>query len=167
MLPRPPSVLDDLEGSTRSLDLSEPVPRIPQRIMAFSVHMRCDGTTHNKFVQANKRSVERGLRPPTSISEVENTDEGKVMLEMGYGVHMEDNRLEQKIDEETILGAWVTEQGNPQVYKVRLTRTAMFRDGGTTQYSIELEHPQQPGRYGPLKQKRGDKVVTLTIVFKQ
>lgn len=151
----------------RSLDFGEPVPRVPQRIMAFSVHMRCDGTTHNKFVQANKRSVERGLRPPTSISEVENTDEGEVRLEMGYGFHNGDDALEQKIDERTILGAWVTEQGNPQVYKARLTRQMTFRDGGTTQYSIELEHPQHPGRYGPLKQKRGDKVVTLTIVFSQ
>jgi len=90
-----------------------------------------------------------------------------VMLEMGYGFHNGDNALEQQIDERTILGAWVTEQGSPQVYKVRLTRTATFRDGGTTQYSIELEHPQHPGRYIPLKQKRGEKVVTLTIAFSQ
>ena len=86
---------------------------------------------------------------------------------MGYGLHNGDDALEQKIDERTILGAWVSEQGNPQVYKARLTRQMTFRDGGTTQYSIELEHPQHPGRYGPLKQKRGDKVVTLTIVFSQ
>ena len=151
----------------RSLALDEPAPQVSQRIVAFSVHMRCDGTTHNKFVQANKRSVERGLRPPTSISEVENVDEGEVMLEMGYGFHNGDNALEQQIDERTILGAWVTEQGNPTVYKAHFKHHATLRDGGTTQYWVNIENPGKPGQWIPLKQTRGEKVVTLTIVFSQ
>jgi hypothetical protein len=159
MLPRPPSVLDDLERV--------PAPRGLQRIAAFSVHMRCDGTSHSKIVQVRKRSVERGLRPPTSIGEVQNVDEGPVLLEMGYGFDAGDDRLEQRIDEETILGAWVTEQGNPKVHTARLTRRATFRDGGTTQYGVELELPKRPGTYVPLRNVVGDKTVTLTIVFRQ
>ena len=151
----------------RSLDLDEPVPPVPQRIVAFSVHMRCDGTSPDRVVQVSKRSVERGLRPPTAAGEVQNLAVGPVLLEMGYGFDMEDDRLEHRIDKETILGAWVTEEGNPHVHKADFTRTTTLRDGGTTQYSVEIEHPRKPGTYVPLRNAVGDKTVTLTIVFRQ
>ena len=167
MLPQMPSVLDDLDQSMGSLGLGDPAPHVSQRIVAFSVHMRCDGTSDRDVVTASKRSVERGLRPPTSMGEVQNLEEGRVLLKMGYGFDMDNDRLEHKIDEETILGAWVTEEGTAQVYKARLTFAGRFRDGGTTMYIVELEHPQRPGTYIPLKQKRGEKTVTLTIVFRQ
>lgn len=167
MLPRPPSVLDDIHGHMRSLALDEPVPHVTQRIVAFSVHMRCDGTSDNEIVKVSKRSVERGLRPPTTIGEVQNLMAGKVWLEMGYGLDMGDDALEHRIDKDTILGAWVTEEGNPHVHKANLTYRATFRDGGTTQYSVEIEHPRKPGTYVPLRNAVGDKTVTLTIVFRQ
>jgi hypothetical protein len=50
---------------------------------------------------------------------------------------------------------------------VRLTYLNTFRDGGTTQYRVEIEHPKRPGRYVLLRNAVGDKVVTLTIVFSQ
>ena len=167
MLPKPPSAMQGVDESMASLDIGAPMPRVSQRVVAFSVHMRCDGTSNSGVVTASKRSVERGLFPPTTIGEVQNVAEGKVQLELGYGFGMNDDRLEQKIDEETILGAWVTEEGTAQVYKARLTFAGRFRDGGTTLYTIELEHPQKPGTYIPFKQKVGDKTVSLTIVFSQ
>ena len=151
----------------RSLDLAEPVPQVSQRIVAFSVHMRCDGTSRDRVVKVGKRSVERGLRPPTTIGEVQNLAADKVWLEMGYGFDMGDDALEHQIDKDTILGAWVTEEGNPRVHKANLTYLATFRDGGTTQYSVEIEHPKKPGTYVPLRNAVGDKTVTLTIVFRQ
>lgn len=159
MLPRPPSVFDDVE--------QVPVPPGLQRIVAFSVHMRCDGTQPGNIVRVSKQSVERGLRPPTAPDEVQNLAEGSVLLELCYGFDMEDDRLGRRIDNQTVLGAWVTEQGEPQVYRVRLTYLNTFRDGGTTQYRVEIEHPKKPGRYVLLRNAVGDKVVTLTIVFSQ
>ena len=167
MLPRPPSVLDDIEGPMRSLALDEPVPHVTQRIVAFSVHMRCDGTSDSKIVEVSKRSVERGLRSPTTIDEVQNLAAGPVMLQLGYGFDMGGDRLEHKIDTQTILGAWVTEQENPTVYKAHFVHNSTLRDGGTTQYSVEIEHPKKPGTYVPLRNAVGDKTVSLTIVFRQ
>ena len=159
MLPRPPSVFDDAEHV--------PVPPVSQRIVAFSVHMRCDGTQPGNIVRVSKQSVERGLRPPTAPDEVQNLAKGPVRLELCYGFDMEDDRLGHRIDNQTVLGAWVTEQGEPQVYKARLTYLNTFRDGGTTQYRVEIEHPERPGMYVLLRNAVGDKVVTLTIVFSQ
>jgi hypothetical protein len=167
MLPQMPSVMNDLDQSVGSRGSGDPMPQVTQHIVAFSVHMRCDGRSSNRVVKASKRSVERGLRPPTTISEVQNVAADNVWLELGYGFDMMDDALEHKIDQDTILGAWVTEEGSPQVYKAHLTFAGRFRDGGTTQYTIELEHPRQPGRHVPFKQKQGDNVVTLTIVFRQ
>lgn len=158
MLPQMPSVMNNR---------NDPMPRVSQRIVAFSVHIKCDGTSENIFVIASKQSVERGLRPPTTTNEVQNVKEGKVQLWLGYGFDLEEDRLTYKIDQDTILGAWVTEEGETQVYKARLTKNGFFRDGGTTMYDIELEHPNIPGRYVPFRQKVGVKVVTLTIVFHQ
>ena len=151
----------------RSLALDEDEPQVSQRIVAFSVHMRCDGTSPDRIVQVSKRSVERGLRPPTAAGEVQNLAVGPVLLEMGYGFDMEDDRLEHRIDKETILGAWVTEEGNPHVHKADFTRTTTLRDGGTTQYRVEIEHPRKPGTYVPLQNAIGDETVTITIVFRQ
>ena len=159
MLPQmPPSVMNNRNNS---------MPRVSQRIVAFSVHMKCDGTSQNLFVAANKKSVDRGLRPPTNISEVQNVRNGKIGLMLDYSADLEEDELKHRIDEDTILGAWVTLEGEPQVHNARFTLDGNLSSLSATIYDIELEDSRNPGTYDFFKPRVTDKVYTLSIVFHQ
>ena len=159
MLPQmPPSVMNNRNNS---------VPRVSQRIVAFSVHMKCDGTSPNLFVVANKQSVDRGLRPPTNISDVQNVRNDNIQLMLNYAAELEEDELTHRIDQDTILGAWVTLEGEPQVHNARFTLDASLSSLSATIYDIALEDSRNPGTYDLFKPRVTDKVYTLTIVFHQ
>ena len=135
---------------------------VPQKFFAFSLYLRCDGVSEERVAIVNKHSAARGLRPPTP-GEVQNLATGNLFLEFDHS--MSADAFEHVIEEKDVLGAWVTETGSDVVYKARLIQVARLRDGGTTQYKVEIERPD--GRYVGLGQKPGHKVLTLTIMFRQ
>ena len=151
------STLPPNEACTNSL-----TSRVPERV-AFSVHMRCDGTPAGNSVHITQQDVDNGLRSPIRVT---NLREGPVWALFDYALDSP-HRLLDEIDSDTIDRAWVTEEGSPDVYNARLTERRVPDDGGLTLYGVELEHPRKPGRYVPLKQKKGDKITTLTIEYRK
>tara|TARA_X000000368_G_scaffold250861_1_gene198205 strand:+ start:4358 stop:4636 length:279 start_codon:yes stop_codon:yes gene_type:complete len=91
------------------------------------------------------------------------------LLEFDHS-YTSDDALEDIIVMDDVLGTWVTETGSNTVYTARLVPVKTFRggstrDGGTTQYKVQIKKPD--GTFVTIGQRPGEKILTITIMYRQ